>query len=118
MWHVARVSLFSVMMTSACADDVGRDEEAVRRSSLDGQTVFRDYTFGDEQHWTIHPAQGVAAQRHHDFGPFRLQLESHFRAGAHQLRTHFKWQAIEASFSENPVEKAPHAVFEIAVLEG
>ena len=108
MHNVVAIGDHYVRLTIEAAFQFKRDHVEHRHATLTA----------DEQHWTIHPAQGVAAQRHHVCGAFGLQLESHFRAGAHQLRTHFKWQAIEASFSENPIDKAPHAVFEIAVLEG
>jgi hypothetical protein len=57
---------------------------------------------GNEQHWTIHPARASQASGIINFRLFGLQLESQFRAGAHQLRTHFRWPSIKASFSENP----------------
>ncbi len=47
------VSLCLALIVSACADsDVSTEVEAVRRDRLDGQTVFRHYTFGDEHFWS------------------------------------------------------------------
>jgi mono/diheme cytochrome c family protein len=51
--NIHRALWIAAVLTGACTDpDVASSAESVKRSSLDGQTVFREYTFGDERHWT------------------------------------------------------------------